>query len=57
MKEINGIILNPDNYPNLIKWITLGSGAGINQDALVNPLTELGTGTIIGCQAGFYSDP
>jgi hypothetical protein len=39
------------------KWITLGSGAGINGEALIDPCLKLKTSEVVGCLSGFSSDP
>ena len=56
-KLFSNIRLTFDQEKQKNKWITLGSGAGINGDALIDPCLKLGTSEVIGCLAGYSSDP
>ena len=54
-KHVTGIILVPDS--SKFSWITLGAGAGINSDALVDPCGQTGSTQAVGCMSGFSSSP
>lgn len=56
-RQLENITLSSNQYPNKTKWVSLGAGAGINKEALVEALDQGDLGHVVGCMPGFESDP
>jgi len=56
-RQLEGITLSGRQYPERTRWVTLGAGAGINGEALVEALDHDKTGQVVACMAGHQSDP
>ena len=54
---IHKIHLAEDSSQIKNNWITMGSGAGINKDALIDPALALSSLQVVGCLSGFSSNP
>lgn len=53
-RHIENITLTANQYPNKAKWITLDAGAGINGDCLVEGLSFIDSGHVVGCMQGYW---
>lgn len=56
-KVIQKVQLTVNSDENKFDWVTLGSGAWINREALVEPVIKLGNLQVVGCLSGYSSDP
>lgn len=56
-KEIKNITLSANQYPDKIKWITLGASSGINEVGLVGAIDQVDNAHVVGCLQGYDEDP